>query len=102
MEEVVDLIRDTLRSNHIERLKRGECTVDLGMQFGELLISLERISDHCSNVAVYILRQTAPRDGLVHKDFHAYLHELHHGASAEYDRLYTQYQKQFYDPIVHS
>ena len=102
MEEVVDLLRDTLRSNHIERLKRGECTVDLGMQFGELLISLERISDHCSNVAVYILRQTAPRDGLVHKDFHAYLHELHHGASAEYDRLYTQYQKEFYEPMIRS
>ena len=100
IEEVVDLLRDALRSNHIERLKRGECTVDLGMQFGELLISLERISDHCSNVAVYILRQTAPADGLVHVDSHAYLHQLHHGASAEYDRLYNQYQVQFYEPLL--
>ena len=70
------------------------------MQFGELLISLERISDHCSNVAVYILRQTAPADGLVHVDSHAYLHQLHHGASAEYDRLYNQYQVQFYEPLL--
>ena len=100
IEEVVDLLRDTLRSNHIERLKRGECTVDLGMQFGELLVSLERVSDHCSNVAVYILRETAPSNGLVHTDFHAYLHQLHHGASAEYDRLYAHYQKQYFDPLI--
>lgn len=100
VEEVVDLLRDTLRANHIERLKRGECTVDLGMQFGELLINLERISDHCSNVAVYILRQAAEADGLVREDSHAYLHELHHGASAKYDQLYAHYQKEFYAPVA--
>lgn len=102
IEEVVDLLRDTLRANHIERLKRGECTVDVGMQFGELLISLERISDHCSNVAVYILRETAPSGELVREDPHAYLHELHHGASAEYDRLYAQYQETFYLPLANA
>lgn len=99
IEEVVDLMRDELKSRHIERLKSGECTIELGTQFLELLINLERISDHCSNVAMYILRQTAPKDDLIRTDSHAYLRALHHGADQDFDSLFAQYRAKYYTPI---
>ena len=98
LEEVVDLMEDTLKNRHIERLKSGACTIELGTQFLELLINLERISDHCSNVAMLILRSTTPaKENL--PDNHTYLQYLHSGASAEFEKLFAQYQEQYYAPI---
>ena len=89
LEEVVDLIAATLKNRHVERLKAGECTIELGTQFLELLINLERMSDHCSNVALHILRQTSSPDDKVRIDSHAYMHELHHGGfNEEFDDLF--------------
>ena len=99
LEEVVDLMRDELRSRHIERLKAGECTVELGSQFLELLINLERISDHCSNVAINIIRQTAHKGDLILTDTHAYMRMLHRGESKEFDEMYEVYRKKYYAPI---
>ncbi len=98
LEEVVDLMEDTLKNRHIERLKSGSCTIELGTQFLELLINLERISDHCSNVAMLILRSTTPaKENL--PDNHTYLKYLHSGASAEFEKLFAQYREQYYAPI---
>ena len=98
LEEVVDLMEDTLKNRHIERLKSGACTIELGTQFLELLINLERISDHCSNVAMMILRSTTPaKENL--PDNHTYLKYLHSGASVEFEKLFAQYRDQFYVPI---
>ena len=99
IEEVVDLMRDELKNRHIERLKSGECTIELGTQFLELLINLERISDHCSNVALYIIRQTAPKDDVVRTDSHEYMHQLHHGATQEFDDQFAVYREKYYKPI---
>ena len=99
LEEVVDLMRDELRSRHIERLKAGECTVELGSQFLELLINLERISDHCSNVAINIIRQTAHKGDLILTDSHAYMRMLHRGESQEFDDMFEAYRKKYYAPI---
>ena len=91
LEEVVDLMEDTLKNRHIERLKSGACTIELGTQFLELLINLERISDHCSNVAMLILRSTTPaKENL--PDNHTYLKYLHSGASAEFEKHFPLYQ----------
>jgi len=99
LEEVVDLLRDDLRSRHIERLKSGSCTIELGTQFLELLINLERISDHCSNVAILILRQSASKNDLILIDSHAYMRSLHHGESASFDAMYEQYRNKYYQQI---
>lgn len=101
IEEVVDLMRDELKSRHIERLKSGACTVELGSQFLELLINLERISDHCSNVAIHILQQTAPKDALVRTDSHAYMKALHRGDDKEFEALYNEYREKYYGPVEH-
>ncbi|MEG2118979.1 MAG: Na/Pi cotransporter family protein [Pseudoflavonifractor sp.] len=99
LEEVVDLMRDELKNRHIERLKAGECTIELGTQFLELIINLERISDHCSNVALCILRQNASKDDLIYIDSHAYLHDLHHGSDQEFSALFAKYREKYYTPI---
>ena len=101
LEEVVDLIAATLKNRHVERLKAGECTIELGTQFLELLINLERMSDHCSNVALHILRQTSSPDDRVRIDSHAYMHELHHGGfNQEFDDLFQEYRTKYFQPIA--
>ena len=101
LEEVVDLIAATLKNRHVERLKAGECTIELGTQVLELLINLERMSDHCSNVALHILRQTSSPDDKVRIDSHAYMHELHHGGfNQEFDDLFQEYRTKYFQPIA--
>ena len=101
LEEVVDLIAATLKNRHVERLKAGECTIELGTQFLELLINLERMSDHCSNVALHILRQTSSPDDKERNDSHAYMHELHHGGfNQEFDDLFQEYRTKYFQPIA--
>jgi len=102
IEEVVDLMREDLRARHIERFKAGSCSIEQGTQFLELLVNLERISDHCSNIAINILRQTAPEGDLVHTDTHAYTHELHHGHNAQFEQLFAESKAKYYDPLVRS
>lgn len=51
LEEVVDNLSAELKSRHIDRLQKGKCTVELGYIYQDILTNLERISDHCSNIA---------------------------------------------------
>ena len=55
LEQVIDHIRSVLRNRHIARLKKGECSVEAGFIWADLLTNLERASDHCSNIAVSII-----------------------------------------------
>ena len=55
LEEVIDNLTVTIRSKHIERLKRAECSPELGIPLSDLLINCERVSDHCSNIAVAMI-----------------------------------------------
>lgn len=56
MENKIDEEKVKLQERHIERLKRGECTIELGFMFNELVTSYERMSDHCQNITDYMLR----------------------------------------------
>lgn len=55
LEQVIDRLKEKLRNNHIDRLKNGECTVEAGFIWSDLLTNLERTSDHCSNIAVCLI-----------------------------------------------
>ena len=55
LEQVIDVLKEQLRSNHILRLQQGSCTIEVGFVWADLLTNLERTSDHCSNVAGCIL-----------------------------------------------
>lgn len=56
LEEVVDQLRARLKNRHVKRLQQGECTIENGFIFTDLLTNLERVSDHCSNIAVCLIQ----------------------------------------------
>lgn len=99
LEQVVDLIVASMRERHMERLKAGSCNADAGALFMELLIHLERISDHCSNAALRILHECSQQDSLVHQDPHAYINQLHRGVSPEFETLFSENRKKYYEPL---
>lgn len=93
LEEVIDYLNETLKNRHIDRLKNGMCQVDAGIIFLDMLINLERISDHCSNSAVYVLGLSTRKDGI---NRHEYIQVVHQGndqgfmdASAFYKQKYA-------------
>ncbi len=89
LEDVVDDLKSILRGRHIERLKANKCTIELGFMFSDLLTNYERVSDHCSNIAVSLL--TSAQDNM---DVHAFLNESRK-LEKEYQDLYKEYQAQF-------
>ena len=70
LEEVVDNLSTELKNRHIRRLQNDECTVELGYVFQDILTNLERVSDHCSNIAGCLI-ETDEKTNL-----HAYLHDV--------------------------
>ena len=56
LEEVIDGLNVSLRQNHIRRLRNGKCTIELGISLEDLITDLERVSDHCSNIAVCLIQ----------------------------------------------
>ncbi len=55
LEQVIDNLKEKLRSHHIVRLQQGECTIEAGFIWSDMLTNLERVSDHCSNIAGCVL-----------------------------------------------
>ena len=55
LEEVIDEICKRMRAFHIERVQQGACTIEMGFVFSDLLVNMERVSDHCSNIAFSVM-----------------------------------------------
>ena len=71
LEETMDRLIEEVRSRHIQRLQAGQCTIQLGFVLSDLLTNFERVSDHCSNIAVSVLEE---HDATL--DRHAYMEDL--------------------------
>ena len=71
LEQVIDDLKERLRRRHIRRLQAGECSIELGFVWSDLLTGLERVGDHCSNIAACVI-------DLHHHDMnmHQAIHEL--------------------------
>ena len=69
LEEVVDTMKEQLKSRHIERLGEGGCTMQTGIHFLDIVHDLEKISDHCSTTAIYTIQLV---EGAEEFDTHAY------------------------------
>ena len=92
LEETIDELVETLRDNHIRRLKDGVCALDTGIIYLELLTHIERISDHCSNVAARIIgRET---DG-ARVDTHEFRRRAHGGDVPRFNTLAAGYRDQY-------
>lgn len=88
LEEIVDRICTELKDRHVDRLQHGLCNVSTGFIFNDLLNNYERISDHCSNLAIHVLRSG---DGVY--DPHRYLHGLEH--KDYFERLLGEYEDKY-------
>lgn len=96
LEETIDELVETLRDHHIRRLKDGQCALDTGIIFLELLTHIERISDHCSNVAARIIgRET---DG-ARVDTHEFRRRAHGGDVPRFNTLAANYREQYLGAI---
>lgn len=89
LEETIDLLIEEIRLRHIQRLQTGDCTIQLGFVLSDLLTNFERVSDHCSNIAVCVIEEQN-RD----LDRHAYLHDIKSAGdfTADLDRDLKKYQ----------
>ena len=76
LEETMDQLIEEIRTRHIQRLQTGQCTVQLGFVLSDLLTNIERVSDHCSNIAVSVIQE---QEGTVYH--HAYLQEVKAGSA---------------------
>ncbi len=89
LEQVVDRLKTKLLNRHIERMQNGNCSIGAGFIWSDLLTNLERISDHCSNVAGCIIE-------MAHSalDLHEYLHTVKQN-DPEYAELYSNFKNKY-------
>ncbi len=89
LEEVIDILQTEIRTSHINRLKNNECTIELGFILSDLLTNLERISDHCSNIAGCVIEIAHNSLGL-----HGYTRSLRSGNEV-YDEYFKEFSEQY-------
>ncbi len=89
LEQVVDNLKELLRMRHILRLQKGECSINTGFVLADVLTNLERVSDHCSNIAACVI-DMAQSNMNMHETIRAT-----RSGSAEYDKMYRDYASRF-------
>lgn len=89
LEEVIDDLKETLRSNHISRMQKGECSIEAGFVWSDLLNDLERVSDHCSNIAGCIIEMKHQS-----MDVHNYLKKFR-ADNGKFAELYESYVEKY-------
>ncbi len=90
LEQVIDGLVADIKSNHIARLQKGHCTIEMGFVLSDLLTNCERVSDHCSNIAVAQI-ETA----LNAYQAHEYLNALKTGSDADFRAAFDSYRTRF-------
>ncbi len=93
LEEVIDSLKAELKQRHVKRLQKGKCTIEMGFILSDITTSYERISDHCSNIAVCVLQ--VHEDGY---DTHEYLDEMKHVNNEIFKQNYKGYKKKYLLP----
>lgn len=92
LEEVVDKLRTNIKANHVERLRTGACTIELGFVLSDLLTNLERVSDHCSNIAANVIEMELSGTLMTHEQ----MRDIHKSqAGTEYQSLYESYLQKY-------
>ncbi len=91
LEEVIDALQAEIRARHISRLQEGTCTIELGFVLSDLLTNLERVSDHCSNIAATLIQ--TKNDAF---DMHSYLESVKAaGGDQEFTARVKMYSEQY-------
>lgn len=90
LEEVIDILNKTVKKHHMKRLRKGKCTIELGLVLSDLAMNYERVSDHCSNIAVYMmqLNDTALEE-------HSFTEQMDEKESAEFEKLEKTFEEKY-------
>ena len=96
LEEVIDEMVEELQRRHMLRMTENRCDVFNGTYFQNILLNLERVSDQCSDLAVYML---ARHDDSISGREHQYLHNLHHSNNTNYKQAFKNYYKKYFDQL---
>lgn len=93
LEEVIDDLIEYLKAQHIERMTRGLCEVNAGIAFQNMLSNLERVSDQCSDIAIYIMETTNPE---ISGKEHSYVYYLHNHSDERYSAMFEKSKRQYF------
>ena len=90
LRELIGMLCDELKMRHVDRLQSGKCGISQGFAFNDLLTNIERVSDHCSNVAVAMIELESRNF-----DTHEYLQSVREMRNTEYKRYFEEYEQKY-------
>ncbi len=90
LEEVIDNLKKEMRRRHTQRLQKNECTIELGFVYSDLIVNLERVADHCSNIAACLMEIDQER-----LDMHEYLDNLKDGTVDDFNNNYQLFSMKY-------
>ena len=90
LKEVINGLNAAIKKQHIKRLQKGKCTIELGITLENLLNNFERVADHCSNIAAAVLQKKT--DSF---DTHEYLSQLKQESNVEFQAMYSMYKEKY-------
>lgn len=90
LEEMIDLLCDELKLRHVNRIQNGNCTLNQGFVFSDLITNYERIADHCSNIAVALIELNMNA-----MDIHAYLNDVKENKNQQFLKYYDEYKVKY-------
>ncbi len=90
LEQVIDRLAAEIKNNHIKRLEKGDCTIQLGFVLSDLIMNFERVSDHCSNIAVAVIEEESGD-----YDSHEYLNHVKDFSNVRFNQTYDEYKTKY-------
>lgn len=97
LEELIDTLVVELKARHIRRLREGKCTIELGFAHSDILNNLERVADHCSNIAVDVIQSDQSEF-----DAHEYLDRIKNKDNQQFAKDYKAYKDKYRLPETRS
>ena len=90
LEDLIDVLCDEMKLRHIKRLQAGQCQLEIGFVFNDLLTNIERVSDHCSNIAISLIEMS--HDAY---DTHSYVLNLKEQHAQRFYKLFKEYSEKY-------
>lgn len=90
LEEVIDDLNKEVKKRHIKRLRKGKCTIDLGLVLADVAANYERVADHCSNLAVYMIQM---EDNSI--EAHEYMNTLIEENREQFEQMQETYREKY-------
>ncbi|MBR2038042.1 MAG: Na/Pi cotransporter family protein [Lachnospiraceae bacterium] len=90
LEEIIDDLSVDMKTRHVTRLRKGTCTIELGFVLQDLTTNFERVADHCSNIALYVLQENEE-----HIDAHEFMENIKKSGDIAFERQKMYYRNRY-------